>query len=441
MKQCCNLAIFFWLAFGLSLHASPEILSLEDALDKALLKNPLQKAQALETRAVEQGIDRARASFFPQLDGSVSTVKTSVPGYAFMQKINMGDFAPSDFAPEAINNPDPVTSTRFALEIRQPIFTGGSRWMGLKAAHAEAGAAAAKERFSESALVFQVTEAYFAARFAEEQVVLDESALKACDALWLKTQKLFEAGLVLKSDALRAQVRHLGSESDLQQARHVSEVSLRRLATLIGEPNLEFQLTTSFPEPGEIPDIILMAGEVPENRADLQALRFHEESLRQRSRQALSAFLPSLSAFAGVEKNRKDFWGDGQNDVYAGVSLQWNLFRGGADRAVRRERVLKRQALEARLQALQDSASMEVYEAERGLLDATSQVRIARLAVDPAGEAYRILLKRYEEGLLGVDELLSAELEWRRSETRLSQSRYGYATARARLNFVTGVKQ
>ncbi|UCF80367.1 MAG: TolC family protein [Acidobacteriota bacterium] len=440
-----NVARFLPAAFLIATIAAPLLeadeLSLKEAIDLAVAHNPALKATELEGDAAAHGVEAARAAWFPRLDLSITTQETTVPGYAFMGKMSYGGFTMADFAPAAINDPDPVSASRYGLEVRQPLYSGGAVAGGYEAARAGSDAARHASQRRRDALVFEVREAYYACLLADERLSLAREALETSDAMLARTRQLFEDGLVLKSDLLRCQVRRATYESDLSRAEHDRTTAYRKLVKLMGVDSAVPVLSTKFSEVAPPPRRLIDMEGMLAGRADYMAEQARRKMLSGAEKAARAAFLPRAVLFAGGERNHEDLWNDGQGDYYFGVSLQLNVFRGGADRARLASARLERRAQELRLEEMRRGMALDLFHAEGDLDDAHRQAEIARDAVEPAEEAYRILFQRYGEGMVTVDELLAGELALHESKMRYASALYQLEIARANYDLVTGSRK
>jgi len=76
-------------------------------------------AQELQTTLAQY--KQTQAAFLPQVSVSHTGTRTNNPVFAFGGKLNQGVFGQSDFAIDALNNPDAITNFTTNIEVKQPI--------------------------------------------------------------------------------------------------------------------------------------------------------------------------------------------------------------------------------------------------------------------------------------------------------------------------------
>ena len=129
-------------------------------------------------------------------------------------------------------------------------------------------------------------------------------------------------------------------------------------------------------------------------------------------------YWPQVGLRGGLEADRARFVTEGSGSWFAGVSLRWNLFNGGSDKAKAEE---ASHAL-ARARAMEQQAAsgirLEVRRANADLTSARERLTVTAAAVSAAEESLRIVKNRYENGLNTVTDLLRAETALDEARTR-----------------------
>ena len=174
-------------------------------------------------------------------------------------------------------------------------------------------------------------------------------------------------------------------------------------------------------------------------RPDLKRIRSEEEAQQQSVSIAKSSFGPRLNAFAGWEMDNPTLLaGGGGNNWLGGVELQFDLFEGGAKRAVLSREHAIGEKVAALKQAASDAVRLEVRQAYYDLDSNRQQVGVARTAIAQAQESLRINQDRYEGGLLTITDLLGEEEAARRSQTEYWQAVYQFHISSANLELASG---
>jgi len=129
-----------------------------------------------------------------------------------------------------------------------------------------------------------------------------------------------------------------------------------------------------------------------------------------------SKFFPGVNAvldygYQGVEYNfgkDNDFW-------MASVVLQWNLFRGFQDKAKLEQVYLEKKKLSAKEEEIKNQIELEVERIFDNLSVARKTIDVARKQVESAQASFKIVRKKYEEGV-------SAQIEYLDAQTTLTNA-------------------
>jgi outer membrane protein TolC len=138
------------------------------------------------------------------------------------------------------------------------------------------------------------------------------------------------------------------------------------------------------------------------------------DGARASGRAASSAFLPSVAVALdyGVQGNRYHF--DRGHDVtLASVVLQWNVFNGGQDGARREAAYAARADADLQRADIDRQIALDVRIAWDAAQVAREAVSAATARVDAARSAFKLVDRRYTEGL-------TSRLEWSDARAQLT---------------------
>jgi outer membrane protein TolC len=112
----------------------PSSLTLQQAVNIALQKNPLRKAAIADTKVASAGVRAARSFLMPHLSFSETATRGDDPVYVFGSKLRQERFTTADFALNRLNSPLPFGNfaTRFAG--RWNLFDSLASWHGINQA-------------------------------------------------------------------------------------------------------------------------------------------------------------------------------------------------------------------------------------------------------------------------------------------------------------------
>ena len=419
----------------------PSPLTLQQAVNIALEKNPLRKAALAETRASSADIQAARSFLLPRLNFSETATRGNDPVYVFGTRLRQQRFAATNFALNQLNSPPPVGnfSTRFGGTWN--LFNSFSSWHGVTRAKFMDAAAAQQLNRTEQEILFGVIRSYYAVLLAGKQLQVAEESAKTAQAIVDRSQSRFDSGVVVESDLLTAKVRLAERQQEVIRTSHNLDLARAQLNTAMGVPvEQPFDITDmlaerSFPTPA-LHDAEIRA---IANRPDLKRIASEEAAQRQSVSMAKSAFGPQVNAFAGWELDNPTLLaGGGGNNWVGGVEVKFDIFQGGAKRAeLSHQRALEEKVI-AMKQAARDAVRLEVRRAYYEVDSSRQQIEVARATIAQAQESLRINQNRYDSGLTTITDLLGAEDAARRSQTDYWEAIYNFHTSYASLELASG---
>jgi len=421
--------------------AESSLLTLQQAVNIALEKNPLRKAAIADTRVTSADIREARSVLMPRLTFSETATRGNDPVYVFGSELRQQRFTNADLALNRLNTPTPIGnfSTRFGGTWN--LFDSFASWHGVNRAKQMNDAAGHQLARTEQEVVFRVVDSYYAVLLATKQLEVAEQAMKTSQAIMDRSQARFDSGLVVESDLLTAKVRMAARKQELIQARNNLDLARAQLSTAMGVPvDSVFQPAEALAEHTlPVPVLQEIEKQALANRPDLKRIQSEEAAQQQSVAMAKSSFGPRVNAFAGWEMDNPTFVaGGGGNNWLGGIEVQFDIFQGGAKRAeLSRQRALQERVTAMR-QAAGDGVRLEVRRAYYDLDSARQETEVARAAIAQAQDSLLINQNRYDGGLTTITDLLSAEEATRRSQTDYWEAVYRFHTSYANLELASG---
>jgi outer membrane protein len=403
-----GLLCFGW---GVTALAAPPPLTLSEAMLLALKHNPALAAAGLTVETAEADLARARSRFLPTVNFQETYNFSNNPTQVFMSKLNQRVFTSQDFLLPNLNDPNAYGNFRTGLVMRQPLFQAGEATLGYKQARLGREMAAAYVLSARQQLLFQVTQAYFGVQLAQENLTVVQQARQTAAAHLKIAQTRFQAGTVVHSDVLSAQV-HLAkvTQEEMTAASRV-QIARSALATVVGRPEagqrpLAPAPKTPAPLPPKLDDLQQTA---QEKRPDLKQLELAARVAQQEYAKARLNYLPRLAVVAEYDVDQRRLFGSSADSYTVIALLNFNLFNGLTDLArVRETRAKETQARDLR-RDLEDRVRHQVTEAILNLKTAQARLGVAEKAVAQARESLRLIRLRYQSGLTILVDLLTAE--------------------------------
>lgn len=428
------------LAFSQDANA-PSPLTLQQAVNIALEKNPQRKVALADTKAATADVATARSFLLPHVTFSELAERGNDPVYVFGSKLRQQRFTMGDFALNVLNTPTPYGNFGTRFGGTWTLFDSLASWHEVTRADHMKDAASRQLERADQEIVFHVIGTYYGVLLAKKQLDVAEQSLKTSQAILDLAKNRYESGVVVQSDYLSAEVRLATRNQELVRAQDNLELTRTELSLAMGVPTADDFTPAEALAEKNLPTLSLddVEKRALEKRPDLNRIRSQEAAQRQSVSIAKSSFGPRVSAYGDWETdNPTMFAGGGGNNWVAGVELQVDLFQGGAKRA----ELSRENALEEKMVALQETAAdairLEVRRAYYDLDVARQQVAVAQTTIVEAQESLRINQDRYDSGLSTITDLLGAEETTRRTQTDYWQAVYSYQVGYANLELASG---
>jgi outer membrane protein len=428
------------LLFAQQTH-EPSRLTLQQAVNIALEKNPERKAALADTKAASADVKEARSFLLPHVTFSETATRGNDPVFVFGSKLRQQRFTTADFALKALNTPTPFGNFATRFGGTWNLFDSFGSWRAVNRAERVKDAAGHQLERTDQEIIFRVVDSYYGVLLARKQLEVAEQSMKTAQAILDRSKDRFESGVVVESDLLSARVRLAARKQELIRAQNNLALARAQLSTSMGvSAENEFDPAEALAE-RNLPATTLeeIEKKAVDMRPDLKRIRSEEAAQQQTVSIAKSSFGPRVNAFAGWEADNPTFLaGGGGNDWLAGIEVQLDLFEGGAKRA----RLSHARAIQEKVAATKEMATdatrLEVRRAYYDLDSARQQVEVARTTIAESQESLRINQNRYDSGLSTITDLLAAEEAARRSQTDYWEALYRYHTGYANLELVSG---
>jgi outer membrane protein len=413
-------------------------LTLAAARERALAANPTLRAARADARTAAAAPWEASRVFLPTVTADAQALRSTDPVAVFGMKLRQGAFTAGDLALGALNDPSPYTDYSARVTVEQPILNLEG-WYGHAAASHMAAAQAAGARRAAGATVLAVTTAYWDAQLAVGRVTALDTGLVAVRAHAAQAEAMHGQGLVSGLDARLARLRAARLEAQRAGAAAEAENALAALRAVLALPDTTvLDLVDSLGV--SVPTDSSTATGGTETRGDLAALDEGVRAARQDVRRAWTANLPSLAVFGNLAHHSAAGPGNGgSGDWTIGVGLQWKLFPGLAGAAAVSRARAAQDAAQARREAAQRQARLEVTQSERLHAAALRRLDVSRAARAEAVEALQQAALRYRTGTAPVTELLDVQAALTTADLDLLAASHDVLVTAALLDFANGV--
>ncbi|GBD99368.1 outer membrane channel protein [bacterium BMS3Abin07] len=299
MRSVVRSSLLILFLFSVTAHAE-EAVTLRQAIRSALDNNNELNAKGWSLKAVESRKSVARSYLLPSVKIEERFSRTNNPTYIFMSKLNQERFAPTDFAVNSLNNPDPVNNYQTVFSFEQPVFAKKA-WVALDMANKSLEAEKlGLERFKEKT-VLDVFSAYIGVLTASQYREVSEKGLEDARVHLRIAELRYNSGLGLYSDVLRVRVAVLEAEKTIAGTEKELKLAKRMLGLLMGRGEPVGVTGNDFPRiaVGEI-DVYL---ENSLQRRDLKAMEAMYNNALNSVRLAEADFYPVIGVGGSYELN------------------------------------------------------------------------------------------------------------------------------------------
>jgi outer membrane protein TolC len=392
---------------GVSASSAQTPLTLEDAMKRARGETVDARALASTVDEAEARVRRAQSGFWPRIDLMETVQRGNNPVFAFSSLLSQRRFTAANFAIPSLNHPDPITNTRTAIGIEQPIFNAGLTTLGTEAAKLGHDVAAAAREASEQNLAFRAAQAFVRVLQLEAAVRATDAAVAAAESDHQRARARRDVGLVTEADVLAVDVhladmhqRHITARGDLSVARI-------QLAEAIGLSLTDSPMLVRPRLPSEPADAETLVREATASHPNRREADLHLQLADNARRTARAGLLPTVGLQGGWEFNGATL-AEQQSSWVVGAEVRINLFRGFADTARMAEASQAHIRATAERERVERRIEVDVRTALAQLAAARAREETGRAALTQARESQRIIRDRYESGLATVTDVLRA---------------------------------
>jgi outer membrane protein len=414
---------------------------LPELIDLAQRVNPETRVAWEAARRAALAIGLVESEYFPVLAIS------ALGGYQ-----SLGVAVPKTVASDGFFRLDLVRAVP-ALNLKWLLLDFGRRGSAWDAAKERLLAANLGFNRKHQQIAFGVQRAFYGLTSVRARFAVAQSALDAARAVQEATESRLKNGLATRPELALARQQTAQAAFELEEVLDRERDAQVTLTESIGaSPQAPIQVVdfSALPAPATLQDSVEKAiDRALEKRPDLiakvAALRASEAELSR----ARAAYWPTLSLIGDVgtvlgnaritADGRSTGWfGATQPSYGIGLSLEWEIFDGGA----RRRRVelagSTRRAAQDEITATRDRAVSEVWKAYTDVKLAFRRLDVAAALVDASQQSYEDSLRSYQVGLGTLTDLLAARRELSRARFVELDTKVHLLESSAALAFTTG---
>jgi len=462
-RSVASWALGGWLAAGPAAAQTGPFLTLEQAVNEALVRNERLVNQSDTIAQAELGLRLARNTFRPKVTpnifGSFGSTDVSSQTYRVdvSQKLVTGTELRLGAGTVSAQIPgQPGTSegdllfynADTTLTLTQPLLRGFGRSVArrsLTSAEIRRQDADRQQSMAEQQVAIEVAAAYY--RVVSQQAFVEIARQSRDRARRLRdaSEAKLDAGLVSQLDVLRSQQLVAQAEIQFFDAQAAVEEARDRLTFLMGRPTADrLEVQASIPRPTSDPiDLAQATALALGHRLDLQSRIASRDDAENQIRHARNQLLPQVDVNLALTRRetapsfRSSFGLDGyQFATFFTIAMPVDRTAQQVDyQSAILDRDRRRREVTTLERQIGDDVKQAVRERDRllrGVLSAETSVEISRREVEVAQ-------LRYQTGLSNNLDVVTAESGLLAAEGRRVQALADSAVARLRLRALLGV--
>jgi len=243
------------------------------------------------------------------------------------------------------------------------------------------------------------------------------------------SEKLVSADKATQDVVFRAKAELSGTEQEKMHVENLQRQSRSYLNFILNRP-LESEILKTEEQVVQDPMAFDYESAIQYallNREEIDQIKMAISATSHNAAIVKSNFFPGVNAvldygFQGEEYNfskENDFW-------MASLVLEWNLFRGFQDKAKLEQVYLENKKLSAREDEIRNQIELEVERIYDNLAVARKTIDVAKKQVESAQESFKIIRKKYEEGISAQVEYLDAQTTLTNAAINEVISRYDF---------------
>jgi outer membrane protein len=401
-------------------------LTLDQAETIAIKNNPQITVGKLRALVAQEQVREVRSALLPDVSVNLTGVESQPGG-----RISAG----------GLNNPVIYPRAGGGLVFSQLITDFGRTTNLVSSSKFQAQSEAENAAATRAQILLAVDHAFYGALETQALVRVAEETVKDRQVLADKISALTQAKLKSDLDASFAEVDLSRAKLLLLEAKNNRETSLAELSAILGYSDLQDLRPSE--EPDEVkpplPDVVPLIQEALQQRPEVRALQFEEQSAEKFSHAEHDLWRPTVSALGVVgETPVRD---DHIPNWYgaAGVNITIPIFNGLLNNARAKSADLETEASRQKLLDLRNNVARDVRISWQDSNRAYERLSVTAQLRRQAGLALELAQSRYNLGLSSIVEYSQAELQKTEADIADTDAVYHFRQSERVLEYVVGV--
>jgi outer membrane protein TolC len=243
------------------------------------------------------------------------------------------------------------------------------------------------------------------------------------------SKKLFQAGSATQNVVFRAEAELSRTEQEKMNVENLQRQGASYLNFILNR-SLESPIDTINQARVQIPlvsDYDTSRESAFQNREELLQIKKAISAAKETEGIVKSKYYPGISAVVDYGFQGEEYRFTEQDDYWmASIVLQWNLFKGFQDKAQLQHAYLETQKLKTKEIEIKNMIELEVERILDNLHVARKSISVAQQQFQSARASFRIVRKKFDEGIASQVEYLDAQTTLTNSAINEVITRYDY---------------
>lgn len=333
-----------------------------------------------------------------------------------------------------------------SLTLRQPLYNRRLQ-AGLAKAQADARDVDARLEQERGNLLTRVTDAYFQALLAQDQLQMLQDQLAKAQVQMDAAAKGLVAGSGTRTDVDEAQSRRDLLQAQVLEARQAREWGLQVLQDMVQQPVTDVErvrddadLTAPLADAPEL-SLAQWQDAAFQKSPELQALRAQLDAADVDISRARAGHRPTLDMVLQWQRNERDSVVSSHSTYRQGVAmLQFNmpLYAGGGVDAAVRQALAQRERADRALEAARRDLGSRVTREWRNVTEGRARIAAFEQAVSSAQQLVHATQQSQRAGVRSLLDVLDAQERLGTAQTERARARYQLLVACVRLAVLAG---
>src|SRR5258705_6165719 len=420
-----------------STRTSVEVLSLDQAINNALLNNRSLKNARLTVEKDEDEIAAIRTSRFPSAHFYALVAEDMVKHQPNVTNPLTG-ILPGLGPFFTLSTPRRPTAV-FAAQVLQPISQQYRIGLNIDAVKLARDGKQQDLRAGEQSLVNNVKKTYYGILQSESALENVRDEVKSYRELDRVTGDFVVQQVVLKSDHLQVQTRLAKAEYEAVDLTNRLSTQKEQLNKLLGRDLLtDFSVSPVADATALDYDIAISRRRALQQRSELSEARLRIGQAKLDKRLKKSEYIPDVSVgFTSLSLRNFDEIVP-RSIASVGVVMSWEIFDWGRKKRQLAEKSKTIEQAENAFKETEDQILIEVGDKFRRLQQTQQALRVARLSQDAEREALRVTQSRYRFEAALLTEVLQSQATLADANNQYQQALLSFWTAKAELEKAIG---